>query len=178
MKHQMLLQKLALASVLTALSIVIDIMFKMIAMSPVFGFPFYAIPIVLGSILLGPIFGMMMAFIGDFFGVINSGYPYLPLFALAALAWGAIPGILMRKHVQPERLMWAIVISYLLASGFNTVAMMVHYSVQTALANLPLRLLAAMFNGPVMFVLIRDLYRRMAPIYERYAIPLKHEPTS
>lgn len=178
MSNRLLLQKIALASVLTALSIVIDIMFKMIAMSPVFGFPFYAIPIVLGSILLGPVFGMIMAFTGDFFGMINSPYPYLPLFALAALAWGAIPGLLVKRHHHPERLMWAIVLSYLFATGFNTLAMIVHYSVETAIVNLPLRLLAAMFNGPVMFVLIRDLHRRMLPLYERYATTVHHGITS
>jgi len=170
MNNRVMIQKIALASALTALSVVIDILFKMIVMSPVFGFPFYAIPLVIGSMLLGPFFGAVMAFSSDFFGVINSGYEYLPLFSLSALAWGIVPGILIRGRNHNERLVWAILISYVLASGLNTFAMAVHFSSQTALASVPLRLLAAAFNGPVMFVLIKDLHARLEPLYETHVV--------
>ena len=59
MKNNLQIQRLALAS-LTAISVVIDAFFKVMLNLQNFGLPFYAIPIVIGGIILGPLYGGIM----------------------------------------------------------------------------------------------------------------------
>src|SRR5690606_16809459 len=124
------LRKLTLASILTALSIVLDIAFKvLVPATQSFGFPFYAIPLVIGSIVLGPIYGGTLAFISDsvLFFAARRGY-YSLIFALQAISWVVITFLLPKIISDPLSVTLAILISRLVASTLSTTAdFLFHY---------------------------------------------------
>ncbi|MBE0700989.1 MAG: folate family ECF transporter S component [Acholeplasmataceae bacterium] len=173
MKNRAQIQKLTLAAVLTSLSIVIDVVFKTLAASTLFGFPFYAIPIILGSILLGPIYGAIMAFLGDALGVMISGQGYLPLFVLAPLVWGILPGIIMHKKYKVSKLSWTVPLTYLFASSFNTLAIFVYFGSVAAMTTFALRVTLILFNSVVIVIVVRDLHERLMPLHEHFSMHSK-----
>lgn len=170
MKNKQQLQKWSLAAVLTALSIAIDIFFKTLVASSTFGLPFYAIPLVLASIILGPLYGAVMALAGDFIGVTISGYGWLPLFMIAPLFWGIVPGLFMRRRYSRFRLAYVIPLSYLFATTANTIAILVHFDRIAALSTLALRLSLVLFNSIIMFYLVQVLYERLLPLHQHLSL--------
>ncbi len=169
METHRLLKKVALAAVFTAVSIVIDIFFKQLLGLPNFGVPFYAIPLVYGSILLGPAYGVIMSVISDAVGVMLSPYGYLPLFVIAPVFWGLLPGIIMgKKKKNWMRLAIAIFATYLFASLANTLAIFYYYGEGSALATLLSRVGLIPFNTIIMFFIIKELIKKLEPISERF----------
>ncbi len=169
MKTQKELKRLALAAVLTAMSVAIDVFFKRVLGLQNFGVPFYAIPIVYGSILLGPIYGVLMSIVSDAFGVLIAGYGYLPLFVIAPVIWGVLPGLFVRKKVK-SLMMLAVTLffTYVLASLANTFALYISYSSATAFASLYTRISLIPLNTIIMFIIIRELEKKLRPVTERY----------
>lgn len=171
------LRKLTLASILTALSIVLDIAFKvLVPATQSFGFPFYAIPLVIGSIVLGPIYGGTMAFISDavgFFAAPRGDYSFI--FALQAISWGVIPFLLAKRNSKPLRVTLAILISHLVASTLSTTAdFILHYltlgkavnqALLVAFANVPLRLLMMPVNIVIISYVTYQVNTRLEPLY-------------
>jgi ECF transporter S component (folate family) len=171
------IQRLTLAAVLTSLSIVIDVISKMLIASPTFGLPFYAIPLILGSIILGPIYGGLMAIIGDTLGVFIAGVGYLPFFVFAPIAWGVIPGLLLKKHFSTFKLLIAVMISYLFATTSNTFAIFFYFGRMAAYSTLALRLVFAIFNTLIIFNVVKDIYIRLLPLHERYRHQIYIDPS-
>jgi len=170
------LLKLLLAVALTAISVVIDVLFKYVVPIETFGMPFYAIPLVLGSIILGPVYGVMMALVGDAIGVVISGYSYLPLYALAAISWGLIPGIINRKYGF-VKLIFSVLLAYLFANLSNTLANYVYFGQVTALATLAIRLLLIVPNSIIIILVTHLLYKRLYMIYPEYLMIQKANDT-
>ena len=161
MKQNIILKKMILASSFTAISVIIDIFFKTILNIANFGLPFYAIPIVLGSMILGPFYGMGIGIISDAFGVFMSGYDYLPLYALAAVFWGLIPGLLNRGKVVKSKLIISIFLAYLFANLSNTLANYIYFGYQTALATMAIRLSLLPFNAVMIYMFTYDIYIKL-----------------
>ena len=169
MKTQRALKRLTLAATLTAISIAIDVFFKYALGLTNFGVPFYAGPIVFGSIILGPIYGVIMSVIGDAVGVMLSGYGYLPLFVIAPVFWGLVPGLIMRKDQDNlGKLAVTLFVTYSLASLGNTFAIYYYYSFESAMATLYVRLGLIPFNTIVMFYMMKELIKKLKPVSERY----------
>ncbi|MFH0766722.1 MAG: folate family ECF transporter S component [Bacillota bacterium] len=162
------LQKLVLAASLAAVSVVIDVFFKYALGIQNFGLPFYAVPIIIGSIILGPLYGVIMAFVSDGIGVILANQGYLPMFVLAPIVWGLIPGLLMHKKYSTFKLSYAVPLTYLLASLSNTLALYIHFDMQTTLALLVLRMGLIPFNSIIIYMVIKDVYQKLLPFSERY----------
>jgi ECF transporter S component (folate family) len=169
-KSNLQIQKLALAAVLAAASVVIDVFFKQLLNIQNFGVPFYAIPIVLGSIILGPAYGIIMSLTSDALGVMISGYGYLISFAIAPLMWGLIPGLLLYKRYSLYRLAYAIPLTYLFASLSNTFAMYIEFGRETTLATLALRTLFIPINSVIIFYVVKDVYLRLTPFHEKFTL--------
>ncbi|HAX03989.1 MAG: hypothetical protein A2Y45_07250 [Tenericutes bacterium GWC2_34_14] len=170
MKNSSEIQKLVLGASLTALSVVIDVFFKVILQIPNFGLPFYAIPIIIGAILLGPLYGGIMALVGDAVAVLVVGVSYLPFFALGSMMWGLIPGLLLYKRYNVYRLASVIFLSYILASSINTFAISFYYSVQATIPWFILRTTLIPFNSVIIFMVVKDLHKKLIPIFERYEL--------
>jgi ECF transporter S component (folate family) len=166
MKNNVQLQKLVLGASLTALSVVIDVFFKVLLQIPNFGLPFYAIPIIIGAIMLGPVYGGIMALVGDAVAVLIVGVGYLPLFALGSMMWGIVPGLLLYKRYNAFRLASVIFLSYLLASSINTIAITVYYTVQASIPWFILRMTLIPFNSLIIFHVVKDLHKKLIPVFE------------
>lgn len=164
------IQRLVLAASLAAVSVVIDVFFKYVLNIQNFGLPFYAVPIILGSIILGPVYGMAMAFVGDAIGVVVSNQGYLPMFILAPIVWGILPGLFLHKKYAQSKLAYVIPITYLIASLSNTFAMYIHFGSETTMALLLLRMALIPFNSIVIFFVVKDLYHKLLPFHEQYTL--------
>ncbi len=162
------IQRLTLAASLSSISIVIDILFKSLVQSTSFGLPFYAIPLILGSIILGPGYGLFMALVSDLVGVSFAGQGYLPLFALSAVAWGVIPGVLIRRTFKPQVLALAVFLAYFAATTLNTIAILYYFGRIEALSMLALRLSLIFFNSVIIFHFVKDAYVKLTPFYEKF----------
>lgn len=172
MNQNIVLKKVILASSFTTMSVVIDVFFKSILNISNFGLPFYAIPIVLGSIILGPIYGIGIALIADAFGVMMSGYVYLPLYALAAIFWGLVPGLLIRGEVRKPRLIISIFLAYLFANMSNTFANYYYFGFGTALTTLALRLALLPFNAVIIYYVTYDVNIRLQTLITRFQLQI------
>jgi riboflavin transporter len=170
MKGYLTVQKLTLAASLAAVSIVIDVFFKYALGISNFGLPFYAIPIVLGSIILGPVYGAIMAFIGDGIGVMVAGQGYLPFFVIGPLFWGILPGLFLHKKYKPYKLAYTIPMTYLIVSLSNTFALYMHFGIETTLALLVVRMALIPFNSVIIFMIVKDVYKKLLPFHEQYSL--------
>ncbi|MFA7055048.1 MAG: folate family ECF transporter S component [Acholeplasmataceae bacterium] len=168
MKQNIYVQKMVLAASLAAISIIIDVFFKFVLNIQNFGLPFYAIPIIFGSIILGPSYGIMIALVGDVIGVITANQTFLPFFVLGPIIWGLIPGLILHKKYVISRLVWVIPLTYLCASLSNTLALMIHFDIQTTLSLLLIRMSLIPFNSVIMFFLIKDIHFKLNPFFERF----------
>ena len=164
------LRKITMAATLTALSVVIDILFKQFipqGIQNVFGLPFYAIPLVIGSMLLGPIYGAMMGFVADYFATMATGVPYAPWFVLAALVWGILPGLLVKPKDNFIKIFIVIIITHALATMFNTYALSV-YGWLRLNELFYVRLTLIPVNSIIIGFIIYEVNRRLVPIYEDF----------
>ncbi len=165
MKKSREIQKLVLASSLVAISIVIDIFFKQVLSFNNFGVPFYAIPIVFGSIILGPLYGVVMGYVSDLVGFVafpNGIYAFI--FALSAMIWGFIPGLFLYKKFDKTRLVFTIILAHVLATVANTLGLLTFLPVETALASLTVRLSMIPINVVIITVLVSGLYHKLLPV--------------
>lgn len=165
MKRSKDIQKLVLASSLVAISIVIDVFFKQVLSFNNFGVPFYAIPIIYGSVILGPFYGLAMGFVSDLVGFV--AFPngtYALIFALGAMLWGFVPGIFLYKKFDKIRLTFVILFTHILVTLANTLGLLTFLSVETALASLPLRLTMIPINVIIITLLVSSLYQKLLPL--------------
>lgn len=170
MRNNVMLQKLVLGASLTAVSVVIDAFFKVVLNVQNFGLPFYAIPLIIGGIILGPLYGGIMGFVGDAIGIFMTGGTYLPLFVISAILWGFIPGLVLHKKFSAINLAWVVVLTYLLASTANTFAMLFYWPREATFAWFILRMTLIPFNSLIIFTIVKDLHKKMLPFFERYAL--------
>lgn len=165
MKRSKEIKKLVLASSLVAISIVIDIFFKQVLSFNNFGVPFYAIPIVFGSVILGPVYGLVMGYVSDLVGFVafpNGVYAFV--FALSAMVWGFVPGLFLYKRFDKTRLVFAIIVAHLLATIANTIGLLTFLPTETALASLTIRLSMIPVNVVIMTLLVSSLYQKLLPV--------------
>ncbi|MCU0105695.1 folate family ECF transporter S component [Acholeplasma vituli] len=162
---------LALAGILTALSIALDVIVKQFIPVLNFGLPYYAIPLIIGGILLGPVYGLLMGFVSDFIGFqLAPNGDYIFLFALSAMAWGALPGLLLKSKSRLERIVIVLLITHLFATAANTGAMFLYGWGAYAMANLPLRLLMLPVNVSILSFITFYLNHRLQPVYEDFLV--------
>ncbi|MBN3491196.1 ECF transporter S component [Acholeplasma equirhinis] len=172
------LRKLTLAATLTALSIVLDIMFKSIIPANIqFGLPYYAIPLVIGSLVLGPHYGAVMGFMSDLIGFYSNsgGFTYDPIYALQAVMWGVIPYLIARRNSGWARIGIAVLVSHLFATFCSSLADFVGTYVWTdgnidaSFARvglfLPLRLYMLPVNTVIITAVTYFTNQRLEPVY-------------
>jgi ECF transporter S component (folate family) len=165
MKKSRELQKLVLASSLVAISIVIDIFFKQILSFNNFGVPFYAIPIIYGSIVLGPIYGLIMGYVSDLVGFIafpNGAYAFI--FALGAMLWGFLPGLFLYRKYDRTKLVFVLIFTHILVTFANTLGLLTFLSRESALASLTVRLTMIPINVVIITILVHTLQEKLNPI--------------
>ncbi|MDI6452902.1 folate family ECF transporter S component [Peloplasma aerotolerans] len=164
------IQKLVLAASLAAVSVVIDVFFAYALGIPNFGLPFYAIPIILGSIILGPMYGAIMGFVGDYIGVMLSPYGFLPLYVIGPIIWGFLPGLILHKRYSVIKLAWVVPLTYLFVNLSNTLAGIIHLGFETTIPLVVLRMALIPFNSVIIFILVKDIHRKLLPLHEQFSL--------
>ncbi|HHW79638.1 MAG TPA: folate family ECF transporter S component [Acholeplasmataceae bacterium] len=163
-------KKMVLAAILTAISVVIDTAFKVIIPTQLVGVPFYAIPIIIGAIILGTKYSVIIAVLGDIVSaVISPGVTPLPLFTFAALFWGLIPGLFLYRNKYNGFVTGLIVLgTHLIVTSLNSFALYVHFhrSLSGLLVDLPLRLLLIIPNTIIITALTRVVIESLKEVIE------------
>lgn len=150
------LKKIVWAAILAALSIVIDIAFKMIIPLQTMGTAYYAIPIIIGAIFLGPKYSIWIAFISDFISVFIAGHTFFPLFSLASTLWGVIPGFLLKGKTNLKRILIVVFLTHLIVTTVNSFALYIHFhkTIEALLVDLPLRYGLIIPNSLIIAILV------------------------
>jgi len=173
------LKKITIASLLVAASVILNVLFKTIVPSGLnFGFPYYAIPLVIGSILLGPIYGGAMGFVGDYisFLIFPTG-DYDIIFALRSVMWGVIPFFFSTYKSKWPKVLLGVFVAHIFATFSSTLSNFVTNYLYTnnlntafiyATSNLGLRALMLPVNVIIMTVIVYNINFRMSNIYETY----------
>ena len=88
-----------LGSILTAAAVGIRLFFDyLFPTGGTFGLPIYSIPLVIASLILGPLYGLLAGITADLAMGLFGPYNYLPLFGISTIIWATIPGLLTRKN--------------------------------------------------------------------------------
>lgn len=162
---------LALAAILTALSIGLDLVIKNLIPVVDFGLPYYAIPLIIGGVVLGPIYGGIMGFISDYVGfMLAPRGSYAILFGLSAIFWGMIPGLLIKYKSNIYVITIALLITHIMATLSNTIALWLMVSEKTALGSLAIRLPMLPLNVIILTFVTYVLNKRLEPVYDGFMV--------
>lgn len=55
------------------------------------GLPIYSIPLVIASLVLGPVYGLIVGITADIVMGLLGPYNYMPLFGISTVIWAVIP---------------------------------------------------------------------------------------
>jgi ECF transporter S component (folate family) len=120
---------------------------------------FYDIPLILGSLLFGPVIGGIIGFASDFAYITMAGFPFSFWMALSAVTWGVLPFIIYRQD-NTLFLTLSIIITSIITFSFNTYQLYV-WTGSGVFALLPLRLLVLVLKWPVQIAIIKILKDRL-----------------
>lgn len=129
---------------------------------------FGAFPVIFGSILLGPKYGLIIGALGDVIGYhLNPMGPYLPHFTLIAALNGLLPGLLfklLRYKTDLGRFILIIVITQILCSALLTPYTLWALFKIPLIVTMPQRLITLLITVPAFAYLSRVLYIRLSCI--------------
>lgn len=101
-------QKLVLTAFLVAMYVVINRFLSISTWDVKIGFSF--VPVLLGAIILGPIYGGIIGGLGDFVGAILFPFgPYFPGYTATAFLMGWWYGVVLKKEQSIKNIAWAII---------------------------------------------------------------------
>lgn len=108
MTQKITTQKLVLTAFLVAMYVVINRFLSLTTWDVKIGFSF--IPVVIGAILLGPIYGGVVGGLGDFIGAILFPFgPYFPGYTATAFLMGWWYGVILKKEQNMKNILIAII---------------------------------------------------------------------
>ena len=118
------------AAILAALSIVFG-KFAAIPIGDSIRISFENLPLILCSVLLGPLWGMGAAVVADLIGCVLRGYAVIPLITVAQAAIGLLPGVftrlVFRRTTGPTVAVSAAIAHVVCSMGLKTYALSVTY---------------------------------------------------
>jgi ECF transporter S component (folate family) len=155
------LRVLTFAGMLTALSFVLKLYLSFTTFD--LRITFYEIPILIGSIFLGPLYGLFIAIASDFVYITLAGFPFSPFMALSAAMWGVIPFVLKNRVDRPFILFGVIAITSLIAFSLNSYQLYL-WTGSGMWALFPLRLLIVILKWPLQVMIVKILYQRLKTI--------------
>ncbi|HPX71894.1 MAG TPA: ECF transporter S component [Acholeplasmataceae bacterium] len=156
------LYKIVLGGILTALAVGIRLFFDYVfPMGSTSGLPIYSIPLVIASLTLGPFYGLLVGITADLGMGLLGPYDYMPLFGISTIVWAVVPGLIARKNYNFLKMALAVIVSYLLASFSNTLAIIVYFDSKTALASFAVRIPVLVGTSPALIYLDHLIYSRI-----------------
>lgn len=157
------LKKLVLASLLASISIVIDVLVNVVIPVDNFGIPIYALPIIIGAHILGPISAGAIGLVSDVVSFLIYGKgSFSILFSLSAIMWGVVSGLVLKKRkVATIYVLMIVFIAHVVATLTNTIALALLVSKNYAIANLTLRITMIPVNTIILTVLYQIITKRL-----------------
>jgi len=136
------LKKLIFATMLAAISVIINVLFKTLIQTDTIGTAYYAIPIIIACLFLDLKYSVLVALASDIVGVILSPFPFYFFFTFGSLMWGIIPSLLKGRKHNLFKLIVIVFITHLFATTINSFAIAFHItkSYKAMLVDLPIRL--------------------------------------
>jgi ECF transporter S component (folate family) len=156
------LRVLIFAGLLAAMSFVLKLYLSFTTLD--LRISFYDIPLMLGSLLLGPFIGAAIGFASDFAYITMAGFPFSFLMALSAVMWGFLPVLILRRN-NVFFLSAAIIITSLVAFSLNTVQLYI-WTGSGVFALLPLRFLIVVLKWPIQITVLKILKDRLSPLLQ------------
>lgn len=128
-----------------------------------FRFSFYDLPLFLGGMFLGPVFGLVIGFVVDWVYVLTSPWAFsFNFFTLSAMTWGLMGGLFfyLPKHLSIKKLTFVVIFTSLIAFSFNTWQL---YIMQNTgmFAALPFRITAMILKWPIQVYALNMIYNRI-----------------
>lgn len=102
------------AALLSAMSIVLG-KFLQIPIGISIRISFESLPIILSSVLLGPVFGLLSGLVADLIGCLIAGYSVNPIITIGCSLMGVLPYLFMRKR-SPKFIFVAVILSHIICS--------------------------------------------------------------
>ncbi len=128
-----------------------------------FRLSFYDIPLFLGGMFLGPLFGLMIGFAVDWVYVLTSPWAFsFNFFTLSAMTWGFLGGLFffLPKKLNMVKLSVIIIITSVIAFTFNSIQLYIMYNTGM-FAVLPVRIIAMILKWPLQIYVISMIYNRV-----------------
>jgi ECF transporter S component (folate family) len=173
-KQQMTARKIAFSGLFIAISVILTRFFVgdlLIAGVYALRVSLGEIPIILGGVLMGPVYGALIGGLADLIGYpLKPLGPYFPGFTLTAALTGFIPGIFTRLY--KKELTWAALLAMVTINDFFTSMVLntlwLHMTTGKAfIVLLPTRILARIVMIPVYTVILKVLlkqFKNVAPL--------------
>ncbi len=143
------LRALIITAILAAMSIVLG-KFLQIPIGDSFRISFENLPIILASLLFGPVYGGACGLVADLLGCVLRGYAIIPLITVASCLMGIIPGVFTRYIFKSFRMPFVILsgmISHVICSmTVKTIALHMAYGMDYAVL-IPTRVLIYTLTG-------------------------------
>lgn len=118
------------AALLAALSIVLG-KFAAISIGDTIRISFENLPLILASVILGPLWGMASAVTADLLGCVLRGYGIIPLITVAQAMMGLVPGLISRlvlRRTTAPAVAVSVILSHVICSmGLKTAALHLSY---------------------------------------------------
>lgn len=175
--------RLTLASILTALAIVLKILSRKLIPTDQFGIPLFALPIVLGSLMLGPIYGSVMGMTTDYISMLTSPFPFSLFFFLSAMVWGLLPGLFNKLKGNKVKLLITLFFTHLIVTTLNTLGKMrdvagIEITLESFKKTLILewpRYAFLLVNVTVLFIIIISMENRIVSMLDNMPIRVKRK---
>jgi len=151
------LQPVILAGLLAAMAFVLKLYLSFTTFD--LRITFYEIPLIIGSIFLGPTLGGLIGLASDFAYITLAGFPFSFILAFSAVLWGLLPGLFI-KTVTLKRLIPVIIGVSLLTFGLNSYQLYL-WAGSGMWALFPLRLLIVILKWPIQIVILTALNERL-----------------
>ena len=143
------LRALIITAVFAAMSIVLG-KFLQIPIGDSFRISFENLPILMASLMFGPIYGGACGVVADLLGCVLRGYAIIPLITVAAGLMGIIPGVLTRfvfKKLSMPYVITSGLISHVICSmTVKTIALHMAYGMDYSVL-IPTRVLIYTLTG-------------------------------
>jgi hypothetical protein len=85
----------------------------------------------------------------------------MPLFGISTVIWAVIPGLIARRNYDFLKMALAVIVSYLLASLANTLAIIIYFDSKTALASFAVRIPVLIGTSPALIYINHLIYSRI-----------------
>lgn len=131
---------------------------------PLFRLSFHDVVLFISGMLLGPFFGVVIAFIADTLYAMQSGFPFSFLMSLSDAVVALSAGVFLyvkRTPLTIKRITIVVVITTLITYGINSVQLYLWFNTGM-FATLPMRLAATIIKWPITVAILWVMVPRLA----------------